>query len=86
MKVEQNNRNKHVKYDDYKAHQSIVSELVKDDVVVLTVNGVETFRCNVLYGNNAHVNITLLDKGSISIEMTDEQIEDAIALWRASQP
>ena len=66
-------------------HQKIVSNLEKDDVVKLLVNDEVKFECKVLYGNSAHVNIELQDKGERLEELTPEQMQEAIALYRQQQ-
>ena len=75
----------HTKYDNFKMHQKIVSNLEKDDVVKLLVNDEVKFECKVLYGNNAHVNISLQDKGERLEELTQEQIQEAIIQYRQRQ-
>jgi len=72
-----NNTDTHPKYDNFKMHQKIVSNLEKDDVV--------KFECKVLYGNSAHVNISLQDKGERLEDLTQAQIQEAIALYRQQQ-
>ena len=80
-----NNTDTHPKYDNFKMHQKIVSNLEKDDVVKLLVNDEVKFECKVLYGNNAHVNISLQDKGERLEDLTQAQIQEAIALYRQQQ-
>lgn len=80
-----NNIDTHQKYDNFKMHQKIVSNLEKDDVVKLLVNDEVKFECKVLYGNSAHVNISLQDKGERLEELTQEQIQEAIAQYRQQQ-
>ena len=80
-----NNTDTHPKYDNFKMHQKIVSNLEKDDVVKLLVNDEVKFECKVLYGNSAHVNISLQDKGERLEELTQTQIQEAIALYRQQQ-
>lgn len=80
-----NNTDTHPKYDNFKMHQKIVSNLEKDDVVKLLVNDEVKFECKVLYGNSAHVNIALQDKGERLEELTQAQIQEAIALYRQQQ-
>ena len=66
-------------------HQKIVSNLEKDDVVKLLVNDEVKFECKVLYGNSAHVNISLQDKGERLEDLTQAQIQEAISLYRQQQ-
>lgn len=80
-----NNTDTHEKYDNFKMHQKIVSNLEKDDVVKLLINDELKFECKVLYGNSAHVNIALQDKGERLEDLTQEQIEEAIAQYRQQQ-
>ena len=80
-----NKQNTHPKYDNFKMHQKIVSNLEKDDVVKLLVNDEIKFESKVLYGNSAHVNIALQDKGERLEELTQEQIQEAIAQYRQQQ-
>jgi|TARA_R100000479_G_scaffold168376_1_gene109359 hypothetical protein len=80
-----NNTDTHPKYDNFKMHQKIVSNLEKDDVVKLLVNDEVKFECKVLYGNSAHVNISLQDKGERLEDLTQAQIQEAIALYRQQQ-
>ena len=80
-----NNTDTHEKYDNFKMHQKIVSNLEKDDVVKLLVNDEVKFECKVLYGNSAHVNIALQDKGERLEELTPEQMQEAIAQYRQQQ-
>ena len=80
-----NNTDTHEKYDNFKMHQKIVSNLEKDDVVKLLVNDEVKFECKVLYGNSAHVNIALQDKGERLEELTPKQMQEAIALYRQQQ-
>ena len=77
-----NNRDTHIKYKDYKNHQSIVKGLAKGDRVIVTVNGKEVFNCVVLYGVSAHVNVTLQDKGELQTELTEEQKTEALKEFR----
>lgn len=86
IETEINNRDDdHPKYKSLKVHQTILKNLKKDDLVVLTINGTEYFRCKVLYGSSAHVNVVLQDKGEKLLEMTPDQINEAQVMWRASQ-
>lgn len=80
-----NNINTHRKYDNFKAHQKVISNLQKDDVVKLLVNDEVKFECKVLYGNSAHVNIALQDVGERLEDLTQEQIQEAIAQYRQQQ-
>tara|TARA_A100001201_G_scaffold106540_1_gene91138 strand:- start:333 stop:593 length:261 start_codon:yes stop_codon:yes gene_type:complete len=80
-----NKQNTHPKYDNFKMHQKIVSNLEKDDVVKLLVNDEIKFESKVLYGNSAHVNISLQDKGERLEDLTQAQIQEAIALYRQQQ-
>ena len=80
-----NNKDENQNYDHFKMHQKIISNLEKDDVVKLLVNDEVKFECKVLYGNNAHVNIALQDKGEKLERLTEEQIQEAIAQYRQQQ-
>lgn len=85
MEIRTQNTDRHEKYDNFKAHQKIIKGLIKGDLAVLTINGEEVFRCKVLYGKSAHVNIVLQDKGDKQTPLTDEEIQQAIFDFRAKQ-
>lgn len=82
MDKQKNYKEEHMKYENFKMHQHIYSSLQKGDVVELRINGEIKFTCEVLYGNNAHVNISLQDKGAKSVELTEEQKLEALREYR----
>jgi small nuclear ribonucleoprotein (snRNP)-like protein len=81
MIKKQNNLDTSDKYMGYKRHQTILRELAANDIITMQLNGTEEFRCVVLHGVKAHVNIVLQDKGEIATNK--EQIQNEIAVLQA---
>lgn len=81
-----NNREKNDKYDNFKMHQQIISNLQKGDNVELYINGVLEFSCQVVHGVNSHVNVSLQDKGNKLQPLTPDQLSQAITEYRINHP